>query len=200
MIPVAEEKSGTVAPPVVVLNRLPVAGYRLSGPVKARNKLIVVLLGLLLLVTAGWFLLQQKETPVTLPNSVIKVRTKDPVVNDTNAVAHSARTVRAAIPGPVAESMIDTLRISSTQNLADLVKYADSTGRSLVLMPAKKIYQRLPAVEITKRSAKPGDTLLIKNLRLVGFDTGINIHTMLESRVSITTIFFFRVTNAQKLI
>jgi serine/threonine protein phosphatase PrpC len=166
VIPVTEEKSGTVNPPVVVLKE----------PKGGKNKLILSLLAVLVVVAAGWFLLPQYEAPVTLPDSVIHVNTKESAANDSEAVAHSARTVRPAIPGPVAEILIDTLRISSTQNLADLVEYSDSTGRTLVLMPAKKIYQRLAAVEITKRSAKPGDTLLIKNLRLVGFDTGINVH------------------------
>lgn len=166
VIPSADDKSAVVNPPVVVSKE--------AKPEK--NKLILALLAILAVVATGWFLLPKKDSPVILPDSVIQVSTKDSTVADSVLVVNSARTVRAAIQGPVAESLIDTLRISATQNLADLVKFSDSTGRTLVLIPAKKIHQRLAAVEITKRSAKPGDTLLIKNLRLIGFDTGINVH------------------------
>jgi PPM family protein phosphatase len=163
VIPAAGENSAVVNPPVV-----------LSKKEKPNNKkLVVALLAILTVVTTGWFLLPKQDMPVTLPKSVIHVNTKDSAMDDTSQAAHSARTVRAAIPGPI--TMMDTLRISATQNLADLVAYADSTGRSIVLMPAKKIHEKLVAIEITKRSAKPGDTLLIRNLRLVGFDTGINV-------------------------
>jgi serine/threonine protein phosphatase PrpC len=165
VIPVADEKSAAVNPPVVVSKE----------PKPEKNNLLVAMLAIILVVAIGWLLLPENNTPVTLPDSVIHVNTKDSIPIDTSLVANSARTVRAAIPGPIAESLVDTLRISATQNLADLVKYSDSTGRMIVLIPAKKVYQRLAAVEITKRSAKPGDTLLIKNLRLVGFDTGINV-------------------------
>lgn len=166
VIPVAEVTAATVAPPVVSLKNVR----------SEKSKLLWGVLGILLVATAGWFLLPKGNSPVTLPDSVIRVRTIDSLNNDTSRMQMSARTVRAAVPGPIVETMTDTLRITATQNLKDLEHYADSTGRVLVLMPAKKIYQKLAAVEITKRSAKPGDTLLIKNLRLIGFDTGINVH------------------------
>jgi serine/threonine protein phosphatase PrpC len=164
--PVAEEKPATVTPPVVASKK----------SVKERNRLLIGLLAIVAIAVLGWLITPKKNSPVTLPDSVIRVRTNDSMDLDSNRSLTSVRTVRAAVPGPHSEILNDTLRISSTQNLADLVKYADSTGRMIVLMPAKKMYQRLAAVEITKRSAKPGDTLLIKNLRLIGFDTGINVH------------------------
>lgn len=164
--PVAEEKPATVTPPVVASIK--------SG--KERNRLLIGLLAIVAIAALGWLITPKKSSPVTLPDSVIRVRTNDSMALDSNRSLTSVRTVRAAVPGPNPETLNDTLRISSTQNLADLVKYADSTGRMIVLMPSKKMYKRLAAVEITKRSAKPGDTLLIKNLRLVGFDTGINVH------------------------
>jgi serine/threonine protein phosphatase PrpC len=163
--PVAEEKPVTVTPPVVASKKSR----------KERNKLLIGLLAIVAIAALGWLITPAKNTPVTLPDSVIRVRTGDSLALDSNRSLTAVRTVRPAVPGPNPETLNDTLRISSTQNLADLVKYADSTGRMIVLMPAKKMYQRLAAVEITKRSAKPGDTLLIKNLRLVGFDTGINV-------------------------
>jgi Serine/threonine protein phosphatase len=167
VIPATGQKPEAVNPPVVVS----------SNEAKInKQQLTLALLAVLVVVIAGWFMLPQDLASTRLPNKVIQVSEIDSGASDTNTLAHSARTVRAAVPGPVAETLTDTLLITSTQNLADLVKYADSTGRNLVLMPAQKNYQHLAAVEITKRSAKPGDTLLIKNLKLVGFDTGINVH------------------------
>jgi hypothetical protein len=69
----------------------------------------------------------------------------------------------------------DTLRLSATKNFEDLKHYADSTGSTLVLVPAKKNNTRFAAVEITGRSAKPGDTLLLRNLRIKDFEMGIQM-------------------------
>ena len=174
--PVSGHKTETVDPPVVTLKKVEVTGYGLQGLKSERRKMVLGLLGIIVVVALGWFIFPKKGSLVKLPNSMVQVRISDSMTADTNRNLASARTVRAAVRGPAAEVLTDTLRISSTQNLADLVKFSDSTGRMIVLMPEKKDHQRLTAVEITKRSAKPGDTLLIKNLRLVGFDTGINVH------------------------
>ena len=86
--------------------------------------------------------------------------------------------------GPAVEKAPDTLRLSATRNLIDIQRYGDSVGNSLLLIPAKEKANRFAAVEINKSSGKAGDTLIVKNLRLKGFETGIKVsipvHVKLE--------------------
>jgi hypothetical protein len=123
------------------------------------------LLLLILVAGAGWYFATPKKAlePVSIPVIATKA-TEQPLIRDT--------TPKAA----VILQKTDTLRISSTQNFADLKKYADSSGKTIVLVPLKNNQNRFPAVAITVRSAKPGDTLLVSNLHLIGFENGIDIH------------------------
>jgi PPM family protein phosphatase len=148
-------------------------------PTKKR-RLLWAMLVLLLLAGAGWYLsfvngriVSRPTENTTLPSTIVQKLPVDTIVMDSNKVL-STRGIHPAVPGPVVEKT-DTLRLSATQNLADLEHYADSTGRILVLVPEKNTRKRFAAVEITARSAKPGDTLLVKNLRLKDFETGINV-------------------------
>lgn len=163
--PASEVSPEVAQPPVVASQRSKVNGKRL----------LLGLLGVLLVALLAWYVSPRKEVTAVLPDSVVQASNSITANPDSNKVLPSARTVRAAISGPAVSLQSDTLFISFTQNLADLVRYSDSSGKMLVLMPAQKAVQRMAAVEITKRSAKPGDTLLIRNLRLIGFDTGINV-------------------------
>jgi hypothetical protein len=77
------------------------------------------------------------------------------------------------------------MKLSATKNIVEVQHYADSVGNNLLLMPAKEKVNHFAAVEINKSSGKAGDTIVIKNLRLKGFETGIKIsipvHVKLEN-------------------
>lgn len=92
---------------------------------------------------------------------------------DSSKLAPTVRSYTPAVPGPAAHVKTDTLRLQTTKNYEDLQRYADSTGSVLVLMPAANTHKRFAAVEINSRSGKPGDTLVIRNLRIHGFEAGI---------------------------
>ena len=142
-----------------------------SPPEKSRRLWVVLLL--ILVASAGWYFLPPKTRLGSAP--VVVSHPVDTTTLDINRILPARRITHPAVPGPDAAMMTDTLRIKNTKNFADLQHYIDSTGRLLVLMPAKNSHTRFAAVEITKRSAKPGDTLLISNLRLSNFETGIKV-------------------------
>ena len=155
--------SGAVSPPDPG-SLLPVT--KKSRPLKPG--ILLMLLPLLLLVAgASWYLEAPKQqlvpaiAPVTVP--------------DSNAAKPADRETHTAVAGPSAAQVPDTLKLLSTQDFADLKHYMDSTGKELVLLPAKTGGKSFAAVAVTARSGRPGDTVLIRNLRLTGFETGIDV-------------------------
>ncbi len=127
---------------------------------------------ILLIAAAGWYFRPARTTtaPVAEPASIDYP--PDSISIDMDRLLPGTRSKGPAVHGPLTEQL-DTLRISTPKNYEDLKQYADSTGRSIVLIPAKNVSKHFAAVEIDRRSAKAGDTMLIKNLRLRGFETGI---------------------------
>jgi hypothetical protein len=91
----------------------------------------------------------------------------------------------AAPSGPAVARTPDTVRLSTTKNIVEIQRYADSVGNTLVLLPAKEKVNHFAALEINKASGKAGDTLVIRNLRMKGFETGISVripvHVKLEN-------------------
>jgi hypothetical protein len=145
------------------------------------NVLVIVLLA-----ASSWFFFSQKNSPSTKPDS--KEATGGVQANDdtTNKMPSSIFSGEHAAPsGPVVAKAPDTIRLSATKNIVDVQRYADSIGNSLLLMPAKEKANRFAAVEINRSSGKAGDTIVIKNLRLKGFETGIRVsipvHVKLEN-------------------
>lgn len=94
---------------------------------------------------------------------------------DSNAAIPIRRSTHPAVPGPLTEERRDTLRITSPQSYESIKHYVDSTGKTIVLMPAKTAHTNFAAIEISTRSAKPGDTLELKNIRFNNFETGIHV-------------------------
>lgn len=129
-------------------------------------KLLWAALLVLLVAGAGWYFTPPKRT-VALPPKLEVV--------DSNQATQPARINHPAVPGPVVAEKTDTLRITSTQNWKRLQRYADSVGKTLVIIPAKSNHTRFAAIEINANTAQPGDTLLIKDLRIKNFETGIRI-------------------------
>ena len=129
-------------------------------------KLLWAALLVLLVAGAGWYF--------TPPKRIMALPPKPDVV-DSNQATQPARINHPAVPGPVVVEETDTLRIASTQNWKRLQQYADSVGKILVIIPAKSNHTRFAAIEINAATAQPGDTLLIKNLRIKNFETGIRI-------------------------
>lgn len=136
---------------------------------KGLNKWLKVYLGvltLLMIAIIGWYFTPPRSIdimpPATLPIDSIRTGT-------------SIRVNHTAVPGPVAEQSADTLRINTTQSWNRIQEFLDSTHNSLVLVPAKRNNTRFAAIEIGERSAEAGDTLVIKNIRFQGFETGIRI-------------------------
>lgn len=128
-------------------------------------KLLWAALILLLVAGAGWYFSPPKKATATVPetNRI-----------DSNRTTPVMRISHPAVPGPVIEEKTDTLRITSPLNWKYLEHYADSAGKTLVLIPAKNSARGV-AVNINEQSAQPGDTLLIKNIRIKNFETGIKI-------------------------
>ena len=77
------------------------------------------------------------------------------------------------------------IRLSATKNITVVQHYADSVGNTVVVLPAKEKASHFPALEINKSSGKVGDTIVIKNIRMKGFETGISVripvHVKLEN-------------------
>jgi serine/threonine protein phosphatase PrpC len=145
------------------------------------NVLVVVLLA-----ASSWFFFSQKESSSTKPES--NEATSGVQANDdtTEKMPSSIFSGQHAAPsGPVVAKAPDTMRLSAGRNIVDVQRYADSIGNILLLIPAKEKVNRFAAVEINKSSGKAGDTIVIKNLRLKGFETGIKVsipvHVKLEN-------------------
>lgn len=145
---------------------------------------------IVLLAASSWFFFSQKNgTPSTTPgkNSHAIVVPDVPVNADTaDKMPSSIFSGQHAAPsGPVVEKAPDTMRLSATKNIVAIQHYADSVGNNLVLLPTKEKANRFAAVEINKSSGKEGDTLVVRNLRLKGFETGIRVtipvHVKLEN-------------------
>jgi hypothetical protein len=142
-----------------------------------------------LLAASSWFFFSRNNTTTSTPDN----DNKTTGVTDVPANADTANKMPSSIfsgqhpapSGPVVEKAPDTLRLSATRNLIDIQRYGDSVGNSLLLIPAKEKANRFAAVEINKSSGKAGDTLIVKNLRLKGFETGIKVsipvHVKLEN-------------------
>ena len=130
----------------------------------------------LLVAVAGWYFVPVKKPGDLLTGQVSNNNSHETNNNDSNQAMPFLRSTLRGVPGPGAARTTDTLYLAATQNLQDLQRYIDSTGRLLVLVPANNMHNRFAAIAITERSAKPGDTLLLKNLRLKDFETGFDVH------------------------
>ena len=130
---------------------------------------ILPILFLLLLLVAGasWYFEAPRRQLIP---AIAPVK-----VPDSTAVKPADRETHTAIAGPSVAQIPDTLKLLSTKDFADIRHYMDSTGRELVLLPAKTGGKPFTAVAITARSGRPGDTVLVRNLRLTGFETGIDV-------------------------
>jgi serine/threonine protein phosphatase PrpC len=142
---------------------------------------------IVLLAASSWFFFSrnndsQSTTPEP-PANVQEVKSVDDSMKKMPATIFSGQ--HAAPTGPGAVQAPDTLRLSATANLVTIQRYADSVGNTLLLLPAKEKVNHFAAVEINKASAKAGDTLVIRNLRMKGFEVGIKVsipvHVKLEN-------------------
>ena len=141
--------------------------------------LISILVLLLGFAGAGWYLATpQKTAPVPAGQLAVQAVIYS-MTADSLQLPGTGRASHAAVQGPPAPAAADTLRISVTQNFADLKKRIDSSGKILVLIPSKPQRNHFSAITITGSSAQPGDTLTVGKLRLAGFDTGIEIQVPL---------------------
>jgi serine/threonine protein phosphatase PrpC len=159
--------------PIIEANdcRLPTADCRQPSaeprfPASPPKWLYAALL-VLLIAGAGWYFSPPRTIDIAPPEVI--------VVDSNRATPASNRVSHPAVPGPVVEEKTDTLRITTTQNWKQLKQYADSVGKTLVILPAKNSLSKFAAIEINKQAARPGDTLLLKDLRIKGFETGIRI-------------------------
>jgi serine/threonine protein phosphatase PrpC len=139
-----------------------------------KHLLLWAVLLILLVAAAGWYFSPVKDQLMPLPAHSTSGRVKDTTAAD-SVRETGVRTIRPAAPRPLAEAMTDTLRLSSTKNFEEVKHYADSVKKMVLLMPAKKSNNRFAAIEITRRSAAPGDTLILRNLRFVHFETAIKV-------------------------
>lgn len=147
------------------------------------------ILVVLFLAASSWFFFSQKET-ASPTNANPKPGTRNPLA--TTDSAHKKASVisrgqHAAPSGPAMADMPDTVRLTATRNITYIQHYADSVGKKLLLLPAKEKNNHLTALEVNKTSGKKGDTMVIKNLHLKGFETGIRVsapvHIRLENMI-----------------
>ncbi|AEW01055.1 hypothetical protein A4D02_13930 [Niastella koreensis] len=132
---------------------------------------------IILLAASSWFFFSRNnETASTTPDkptNIHEVKSVDDTVHKMPATIFSGQ--HAAAAGPGALQTPDTLRLSATANLVTVQRYADSVGNTVLLLPAKEKVNHFAALEINKASAKAGDTLVIRNLRMKGFEVGIKV-------------------------
>jgi hypothetical protein len=137
------------------------------------NAVVVIMLGI-----CSWFFFSQRSTEATTNNNDNKAATL--TIPTTDDSSHTKATIssgeHAAVAGPVIVDIPDTLRLSATKSITYIQHYADSTGKKLFLLPAKATNSHATALEINKSAAKPGDTMVIKNMHLKGFETGIRVN------------------------
>jgi serine/threonine protein phosphatase PrpC len=142
---------------------------------------------MVLLAASTWFFFSQKnDLPASMPeqnNSVQRVSATDDTTRKMPATIFSGQ--HAAPTGPDAVATPDTLRLRATKNIVAVQRYADSVGNAVLLLPAKEKVNHFAALEINKASGKAGDTLVIRNLRMKGFEVGIKVsipvHVKLEN-------------------
>jgi serine/threonine protein phosphatase PrpC len=153
------------------------------------NVLVIVLLA----VSCWFFFSRNNETPATTPEpptNVQQVKSVADSMKKTPATIFSGQ--HAAPSGPGAVQVPDTLRLSATANLVTVQRYADSVGNTVLLLPAKEKVNHFAAVEINKATAKAGDTLVIRNLRMKGFEVGIKVS--IPVHVTLENTFFENIT------
>lgn len=144
------------------------------------NILVVVLLA-----ASSWFFFSREDSQTKTPekNEATSAQTSEDSAHKMPSSIFSGQ--HAAPSGPAVAKAPDTIKLSATKNIVEVQHYADSIGNTLLLMPAKEKVNHFAAVEINKSSGKAGDTIVIKNLRLKGFETGIKIsipvHVKLEN-------------------
>lgn len=144
------------------------------------NVLVVVFLA-----ASSWFFFSRENAQSKTPdnNEAANVPVTEDTARKTPSTIYSGQ--HAAPSGPVVVKAPDTIRLSATKNIVEVQHYADSVGNNLLLVPAKEKTNHFAAVEINKSSGKAGDTIVIKNLRLKGFETGIKVsipvHVKLEN-------------------
>jgi hypothetical protein len=172
--PVKTKKENPL-PVVVKKTEMPVSQkHKAKKTEPEKGKLFWVFLLVLLIAGAGWYLTPTKKSIASQPP--VPVESVSATDNsDTNQVAHAEPRYHAAVPGPVIQPRPDTMRLASSKNWTDIRKFMDSTHRSLVLIPDKKNYSGSAALRITNFTAKSGDTVTIHNLKIIGFDIGIDI-------------------------
>jgi serine/threonine protein phosphatase PrpC len=145
-----------------------------------------VLVVLLLAASSWFFFSQNKTTPTITPDDTTNTQKATTDEDSTRKRPASIFSGEHTAPsGPVVETAPDTMRLSATKNITAVQRYADSVGKNLLLVPAKEKANRFAAVEINKSSGKVGDTIVIKNIRMKGFETGISVripvHVKLEN-------------------
>lgn len=141
-----------------------------------KSKLLWAALIVLLIAGAGWYFSPPKKPIDRAPASVRDNTAPTSATIKTDSLRLlplPVRTKDPAVKGPPANAKADTLRITSTQDYSTIQHYLDSTGRELVLLPAKRQHPPFAAVRINSHSVKPGDTLVIHDLHLKNFETGI---------------------------
>jgi hypothetical protein len=141
----------------------------------------------LFLAVSSWFFFSQKETASPADTNG-KNNSAAFHAQETTDSAHKKASVissgqHVAPSGPVTADVPDTIRLTATRNITYIQHYSDSVGKKLLLLPAKEKNNHLTALEVNKTSGKKGDTMVIKNLHLKGFETGIRVNVPVHIRL-----------------
>jgi PPM family protein phosphatase len=168
-------KNETSAPEKMKEERSPKANIK-RKPEHGNTSFLIGFLLLVVVAGMGWYFAAPKTHLIRTGTPVSLVPARDTMLTDTVSNEPTGRIIHAAVQGPGVQEIADTLYLSATQNFAVIRHYTDSTGKSLVLLPKKNSPHHFAAIAINSPPAKPGDTVVVRNIRLVGFHTGIELH------------------------
>ena len=143
------------------------------------------LLVIVLLAASSWFFFIKKDsTPTSSQNNngPATVHAEDNATDTAHKKSVIFSGEHAAPAGPVEALAPDTIRLAATRNVKDIQLYADSVGKTLLLIPLKEKGAHITALEINKTTVKAGDTLVVRNLHLKGFETGIRVNVPVHLR------------------
>ncbi len=146
----------------------------LLAKIPVRRIILRSLLLLIFFAGTSWYFLKLNEDGesgvLVLPHQEVKVR--DSIKDN---LLFTTRSSHPAIPGPVEIQVPDTLRITKTVPLDQLQHMADSSGKTLVIIPAGK-NTKFPAAKLVDSSIVSNDTIVVRNLQFISFKTAIELN------------------------
>jgi hypothetical protein len=168
----AKETFGTALPHPEVMP-FPVMPRSPSSRKKRRLSLIAAVCIVVIACVCGYILrgyFGTEETPQ--PAALASADTTAARADSTPVPGYPDSFVHRNVP--FAPVINDTLRVDKTKSYDEILKLSETGSKYVVLLPATEKARHLPAIELFNDSLLAGkDSLILKNLIINGFDTGI---------------------------